>query len=183
MTRINLVDPKELSDQHLIREYNELPRCIKQDIDTSDAPFRYTLGTGHMKWAKKHSQFLMNRYMKLCDEMLYRGFKVNYPFVELFKYHLENTLDINCNWYDVSHEDVELSKSRLNEKYKMKPNWYRWTKRKKPDYYGFQCCECGKIVSSDNELYVYVDGSNSAITKSMSSKGYCKECYSKKWSY
>ena len=34
MTRINLVDPKELSDQHLIREYNELPRCIKQDIDT-----------------------------------------------------------------------------------------------------------------------------------------------------
>lgn len=32
MTRINLIPVKELSDQHLIREYQELPRCIKKKI-------------------------------------------------------------------------------------------------------------------------------------------------------
>ena len=28
MTRINLVPPKELTDQHLMREYQELPRIV-----------------------------------------------------------------------------------------------------------------------------------------------------------
>ena len=51
MTRINLIDVEELSDQNLLAEYRELPRCIKQDINTDDAPDKYTLGKGHMKWA------------------------------------------------------------------------------------------------------------------------------------
>ena len=31
MTRINLIPVKELSDQHLIAEYREIPRVIKQE--------------------------------------------------------------------------------------------------------------------------------------------------------
>ena len=38
MTRINVVPVKELSDQHLIAEYRELPRVIKQRINIDDAP-------------------------------------------------------------------------------------------------------------------------------------------------
>ena len=36
MTRINQIPVEELSDQHLIREYNEIPRFIKQDINIDD---------------------------------------------------------------------------------------------------------------------------------------------------
>jgi hypothetical protein len=45
------------------------------------------------------------------------------------------------------------------------------------------CCECGKIVKSEKELFVYFDSANISITKSMSNKGYCQECYKKKWKY
>lgn len=40
MTRINLVPVEELSNQHLVAEYRELPRCIKQKINTECAPER-----------------------------------------------------------------------------------------------------------------------------------------------
>ena len=43
------------------------------------------------------------------------------------------------------------------------------------------CCECGKTVNSEKELFIYFDSSNIAITKAMADKGYCKECYKKKW--
>lgn len=41
MTRINLVPAKELSDQHLLAEYHELPRVIKQNIDIRNAPEKW----------------------------------------------------------------------------------------------------------------------------------------------
>lgn len=135
MTRINLVPVDELSDQHLIREYQELPRCIKQDINTIDAPIQYKLGSGHMKWGKKHPLFLMKRYKLLCDEMIYREFTVNYPYQSLIEYIHET----NCikqedftNDYIPTNDDIEVSRSRIKEKIALKPNWYRWTKREKP---------------------------------------------------
>lgn len=134
MTRINLIPVHELSDQHLIREYNELPRCIKQKINTKDAPERYTLGKGHMKWAKNHSAFLTDRYEDLCDEMKFRGFKVNYPFIELLKVFVNNTTIEDARSYRVDEVDILKSRNRIIEKYLLKPDWYRWTKRSKPSY-------------------------------------------------
>ena len=134
MTRINVVPVEELSDQHLIREYQELPRCIKQNINTDDAPLVYKLGTGHMKWAKKHSFFLVDRYFELCGEMIYRGFKVNYPASSLQKCALKTVIYNNENSYKPTNEDLQTNSQRLIEKYKMKPDWYRWTKREKPNY-------------------------------------------------
>ena len=66
----------ELSDQHLIAEYHELPRVIKQNINTENAPKTYKLGEGHVRWARKHATYCMHRYIDLCWEMKYRGFKV-----------------------------------------------------------------------------------------------------------
>ena len=31
-------------------------------------------------------------------------------------------------------DDLELNRNRLIEKYKQRPNWYRWTKTEKPKY-------------------------------------------------
>lgn len=135
MTRINLVPVEELSDQHLIAEYRELPRVIKQDINIKDAPERFTLGKGHMKWAKKHSLFTLNRYMQLCDEMEYRGFKVRYDSDKLYRIWLREGSPETDNFYNVDGYDMLISRKRLVEKYKEKPKFYKWTKRDKPGYY------------------------------------------------
>lgn len=136
MTRINVVPVQELSDQWLLAEYHELPRVIKQDINTSDAPDNYILGKGHMKWAKKHSVFTLWRYHSLCKEMLYRGFKINYPLAELVTYYVDNGLIENDNDYNVTDENIHINQQRLIEKYNLKPNYYRWTKRDKPEWLG-----------------------------------------------
>ena len=134
MTRINLIPTAELSDQHLVREYNELPRCIKQDLNVSDAPRNYTLGKGHMKWGRLHIQFLLDRYFELCQEMQYRGFKTNYPHCQLYLYVQENVGIQLLNQYQPTKEDIDLSRNRIIEKISQKPSWYRWTNRPKPSY-------------------------------------------------
>ena len=129
MTRINVVPVAELSDQWLLAEYRELPRIIKQDINIYNAPDRYCLGKGHMKWAKKHAYWTMARYFDICEEMEYRGFKVNYPESELYK-----IWDGRGDIYYVSAVDYSINIKRLKTKYKMKPDFYRWTNRDKPKW-------------------------------------------------
>ncbi|MBO7696914.1 MAG: hypothetical protein J6T10_30155 [Methanobrevibacter sp.] len=130
MTRINVIPVEELSDQHLIAEYRELPRALKwKGLDISNAPDKYCLGVGHIKWGRKHWVFCFNRYKELVKEMEYRGFN------PLFK---EPPLDgINTDsygYYIATPEDYKLNIKRIKERYLMKPDWYRWTKRVKPDY-------------------------------------------------
>lgn len=65
MTRINVVQTNELSDAWLIAEYIELPRVLKDNFSIKDAPNRYKLGTGHVKWARKHALFVLDIYHSL----------------------------------------------------------------------------------------------------------------------
>ena len=134
MTRINLIDVRELSDQHLIAEYRELPRCIKQIINTLDAPTVYCLGKGHMKWAKKHPVFLLTRYKDICEEMIYRGFKVNYPHEDLVEHCKNSCKKDDFNDYVPTKEDIKISRERIIEKINQNPTWYKWTNRLKPIY-------------------------------------------------
>lgn len=129
MTRINVVPVEELSDQWLLAEYRELPRVIKGEFNISDAPDRYCLGKGHVKWAKKHSYWIISRYFELCDELEYRGFAVNNKPVELLK--LWNG---KGDWYYADIDSLYINVKRLIEKYKLKPNYYKWTKREKPQW-------------------------------------------------
>lgn len=134
MTRINLIPVKELSDQHLIAEYRELPRVIKQKIDISKAPEKYCLGKGHVKWAKKHSLFCLDRYNQLCNEMAYRNFNISYGAWTLEEFYCMQPPESIILSYKPNEKDIELSRSRIIEKIKQKPDWYRWTNRPRPDY-------------------------------------------------
>lgn len=134
MTRINVVPVEELSDQWLLAEYHELPRCIKQKINWEDGPSSYKLGTGHMKWAKRYSLWLIYRYAKIIEEMEYRGFKPKYTVEDLKNYwYYEDHLNGNV-WYDVKFTDIIINRDRLLTKYLQKPFYYKWTKRIKPYY-------------------------------------------------
>lgn len=132
MTRINVIPVTELSDQHLIAEYRELPRTLKQNINTYDAPDGYVLGPGHIKWACRHWEYTYKRFIDLCNEMKYRGFNVNYD-PNTLKLYLIKFLKQNGK-YCVSDTDVVLNRARIREKYKSKPEFYRWTRREKPTW-------------------------------------------------
>lgn len=129
MIRINVVPVEELSDQWLIAEYRELPRALKGNISLKDAPNHYKLGIGHVKWAKKHSLFILNRYYNIIKEMHFRGFQMHFND-DLSKYITNYT----NNDYKVTESDSDINKQRLITKYNQKPNYYKWTNRNKPEY-------------------------------------------------
>lgn len=134
MTRINVVPTYELSDQWLLAEYHELPRCIKQKIDIREAPSYYKLGPGHMKWAKAHSLWLIYRYSHIIDEMKWRGFNPTYGVEELQKFWNEVDHRSGNNWYEIRFSDILINRDRLLTKYLQKPSYYKWTNRPKPNY-------------------------------------------------
>ncbi|KGQ71418.1 deoxyribonuclease [Chelonobacter oris] len=81
MTRINVVPPQELCDQHLLAEHRELTRIpnaiVKGKYSLDGQPLDYKLGTGHVKFFMNKLTFLHDRYQALHQECLARGFKVN----------------------------------------------------------------------------------------------------------
>lgn len=129
MTRINIVPVEELSDQWLVAEYRELPRCLKGNTSIKDAPDHYVLGKGHVKWARKYNIFTCNRMKELVKEMHYRGFQTN--FSDNLDKYIVNLKKIN---YMSTLSDLQINRNRLIYKYNMKPNFYRWTKRDKPEW-------------------------------------------------
>lgn len=128
MTRINVVDPKELSDIWLIAEYRELPRVLKNNYNLQNISKQYLLGKGHVKWAKYHSLFLFNRYNDIIKEMKFRGISVN------FNNDLSIYLNNYNNDYIIKNKDIILNINRLRERYSKNPNIHHWTKRIKPYY-------------------------------------------------
>ena len=131
MTRVNVIPPSELSDQHLIAEYHELPRVIKQNINISGAPRCFVLGVGHMRWARAHWKFTCDRFCEICDEMKYRGFRVNFAPESLREYL--GTCPVGGE-YVVTDADIQKNRERIREKYNKKPEFYRWTRREKPNW-------------------------------------------------
>lgn len=87
MTRINsAIQPKNLTDQHLLAELRELPRIftavskrIADGKDFNDIPKVFTLGGGHVKFFYDKCGFLLIRHLKLRIEY-FKRFNKNYYF-------------------------------------------------------------------------------------------------------
>lgn len=137
MTRINLLPVVELSDQHLMAEYRELPRIVNAVIcgrlSGAGAPPKYVLGTGHVKFFADKIDFLYARYTKIWDELVYRGFTLNPDFApeNMGKKIKSAHCDISNN-YKFSDADILLSRDRIIEKISQKPEFYKWTRRQIP---------------------------------------------------
>tara|TARA_B100000029_G_scaffold514609_1_gene618101 strand:+ start:1582 stop:1986 length:405 start_codon:yes stop_codon:yes gene_type:complete len=134
MTRINIISPSELTDQHLIAEYREIfmvAGSLKRTLNSkngfveSKVPNNYTLNSGHVYFFYNKGKYLYKRYSLIMKEMKNRGFKPddNRKFPkEIF---IENNL---FNDWKPNQNDIKLIKKRIKEKIDMKPNWYRKTK-------------------------------------------------------
>lgn len=125
MTRINVVPPSELCDQHLIAEWRELTRIPngiafgKFVIDLTVIPKQYTVrtsdnpvgGRGHMKFFFDKLEYLYTRYEALRAELNQRGMpqKSMWPVGFDFK-----ALGL-WNDYDPPSEALALNRKRIAE--------------------------------------------------------------------
>ena len=134
MTRINLVPPIELTDQHLIAEYREifmvagsLRRTLlsKNGYDESKVSKKYTLNKGHVYFFYNKGKYLHKRYLDLISEMKSRGFAPMEARMFPDKIFINNNL---YNDWVPDNDDLLLIRKRINQKIQMKPNWYRKTK-------------------------------------------------------
>ena len=136
MTRINLVDPSELSDQHLVAEYREifmvgssLQRSLKSKNwgkTLANIPEKYTLNKGHVTFFYNKGKYLYKRYDSLVEEMKKRGMN---PDPER-RFKTEQWPDELFNDWEPEPDDYKVIRTRIKEKIEMKPDWYRFTKNK-----------------------------------------------------
>lgn len=128
MVRVNLINPRNLMDQHLVAEYNEILMLlghVRNSVKLETIPRNYTLGRGHINFFKNKLLYLKKRHEFLKEEMKTRGFKPSKRInLEEFPGYLVN------DWVPDYH-DKRLIKSRLIEKVEKKPWYYTYYGEKK----------------------------------------------------
>ena len=112
MTRINLVPPAELCDQHLLAEHRELtriPNAVAQGkFHLKGQPTEYKLGEGHVRFFFNKMAFLKKRYDLLHAECKARGFNVQYIWNENLPQEATLWLD-----YEPTEHALALNRERL----------------------------------------------------------------------
>ena len=133
MTRINIIEPSELTDQHLIAEYREifmvggsLRRTLKSKngYQESKVPKNFTLNNGHVYFFYNKGKYLHERYLQIIEEMRKRGFNPDSKRVfptEVFK---DNGLYKDSL---PTIQDQKIIRERISKRISEKPDWYRKT--------------------------------------------------------
>lgn len=130
MTRINVVPPKELTDQHLMAEYRELPmimaslrRSLASPNGLPEIPKHYTLNTGHVTFFYDKGKYLYHRYLKIIDNLKDRGYNLDPDRKADFSVFKENGL---YNDWSPNADALRINRQRLAERINAKPEWYKW---------------------------------------------------------
>ncbi|MEQ1962668.1 pyrimidine dimer DNA glycosylase/endonuclease V [Xenorhabdus khoisanae] len=123
MTRINVILPSELCDQHLLAEHRELTRIPndivkKQGNVTLTALSAYTLGKGHVIFFRDKLLFLKKRYEAIHSECLNRGFSVINRWPDEVSIYTHLWKD-----YQVTDADIDINKARIKERMPIKPRF------------------------------------------------------------
>jgi len=136
MTRINIIPPNELADQHLVAEYRELfmvgsslqRSLLSPNWDTNNKkwPKTYTLNAGHVSFFYNKGKYLHERYKQLIAEMIDRGMSPN-PDRTFKTYQWPD--ELYQDWIPTV-EEQSIARERINFRISQKPTWYRWTESK-----------------------------------------------------
>lgn len=132
MTRINLIDPSDLHDQHLIAERREIrllcanfQRSLnsKRGLRIEDLPSEFTLNAGHVRFFYNKGKYLHKRHTALTEEMKRRGFSPG----ETLSFPREIWPDHLYNDWEPSTRDIQVVLERINLRLSQRPDWYRKT--------------------------------------------------------
>ncbi len=130
MTRINLIEPKDLCDQHLIaeiREINQLSGSFRKSLECKSGvqknkiPKSFTLNTGHVYFFYDKGKYLHKRFDLLKEEAIGRGFNIQ----TTFQNDWEGQSRLYNDW-EASLNDYKIVTQRIIEKIRMKKEWYRY---------------------------------------------------------
>lgn len=136
MTRINLVHPSRLADQHLFAEWREIkhiPAFLNQllakgksieEIKNKISP-KFTLNKGHKYFFVDKMRFINDRYTDLYLELQERKYDVDYRMSEWWNLIKDFPSEF-INSYKPDADALELSEDRLIERISQRPNWYRY---------------------------------------------------------
>lgn len=135
MTRVNVVNPMCLYDQHLVAEYREIsriPSAIIKQLKTkgtfdilSDIPSTYTFGKGHVKFFYDKLLFIKKRHDALKEEGRKRGMSLDTITIDL-----AGIPKPFLNDYTPDSYAINTNLKRINEKISLKPGFYRYYKNK-----------------------------------------------------
>lgn len=129
MTRINVVDVKYLTDQHLMAEYAELAMVLsaakRSKTENYISSTKYTLNKGHVKFFYNKKKWLYNRYQELIDELYLRGYNIN-PENRNLNFDILDKFS-QIEWEPVL-DDVKINCERILERIDKKSSWYTYFK-------------------------------------------------------
>ena len=123
MTRINCIPPSELTRQHLVAEYRELPRVFGMvlgmvergvtDPSLAVIPPTYRMGTGHMKFFVDKLGYLVKRQKALIAEMQARGYQPNHTDPDSLLANIP--VSYHGDW-EPTDEALAISRARIQER-------------------------------------------------------------------
>ena len=130
MTRINTVDVKVLTDQHLMAEYRELPMVLAAARRSRPEKFvqrrEYTLNKGHVKFFYDKRAWLESRYGHLINELRNRGYNID-PGSRIVDF--SNLDKFPQTLWAPNIRDLRTNRARLVDRIAAKPRWYRYHKK------------------------------------------------------
>jgi len=139
--RINLIEPVDLTDDHLIAEINEINMVAgcyettcnsKIGLKLSKIPPKYVLGTGHVYFFYDKGQYLANRYDECSEEALKRDINITLPFKNTWwkmpTYICEHNMFQD---YLPNLDAYKIIVERIIEKINLKPFYYSYTYKNK----------------------------------------------------
>lgn len=132
--RINVINPKYLTDQHLVAEYREMKMItyyyIKSagkigGIDATKISNSYVLGQGHAyMWYDKFG-YVEKRFRVICDEMRDRGFKCDFD-----KLNYSGIPQSVFGDFTPVKDDIKVNLDRVLIRLKKQPEWYSYRREK-----------------------------------------------------
>lgn len=140
MTRINCVPVDELTDLHLRKEYQELPRMMSyfrnSKFSLNDIPREYCLGRGHIKFFYDKWEWLLYRYNSLVLRMKESGFKLTQgdrseEIICFIKQEMSQSLkNVVYNDWEPSMKDLILNRLRIYNRIGRNPHLYKYNGEK-----------------------------------------------------
>lgn len=128
MTRINIVEPHQLTKEHLLAEYRELPRAFTHILKAAGAgkglddyilPPKYTIGRGHVTFFYNKAHYLIKRWRKIIELLLEFGVNLDQGFMDKVSsdiFNLPQWAFYNRD-YKPTSEEIYLNMYRLSNRF------------------------------------------------------------------
>lgn len=122
MTRINIVEPEQLTKQHLLAEYRELPRVFThvlkaiesgKTLNDFDIPDKYTIGKGHVTFFYDKCRYLFVRWNNIIGILKDSNYDLSETYIKKCTDNFIKLPDYLKRSYVPTPEEIYLNMYRL----------------------------------------------------------------------